>query len=1415
MQIYNDKKKRVGVLKDFANRSITSTLDTGDKELAFEYPADGPMVEELREECYIRTKTDEFVLKAVERGEKKNKYTATLNVEDLEGAVFPGGFETVELTITDALNFAFKDTGWKVGTCEITKRRTIRIEESTTAWAVLQQSLSTYRCECKIDSLTKTVNIYEQVGEDKGCYFMDGLNLRKLTLKSDTYDFYTRIYPIGKDGLTPFEALNVPYIENHQYSEKVKSYVWKDERYTRTTSLIEDATAKIAEMSRPYKAFTADVVDLAKRSKKYKNILSYGIGDTITLIAKKNRVKEKQRIVKITEYPEHPEKNTVEISNARKTFAEIQKSEAELSKTEAIDVSNTVTKKILENGYYTKTEVESCIAATEKKITLSVGETYITKETYADGITEVKKDATAKAEKAEAAAKADTTNRLKSYSTTEEMKAAIELVAEGITSTVSKTYVTQAIYEKGIEDAKTDATTKANAAAADAKADTTNRLKSYSTTLEMESKIQQAADAITSTVSKTYVTLEEYDTGIEDAKNDATTKANAAAADAKADTTARLKSYSTTTEMKTAIQQAADSITSTVSSTYVTKADYDTGITDAKNDATTKANAAAKDAKADTASKLKSYSTTTQMNTAIKQAADSITSTVSKTYVTQTTYEGGIADAKADATTKANAAEAAAKADTTARLKSYSTTTEMNSAIEQAANSITLKVSEKYTEKTVYENGIANAKADATTKANAAEAAAKADTANQLKSYSTTKEMNAAIKLATDAIELTIDNKIESIQVGGRNLVKNSYKLDGQWSAAGGFVGSTKVVEDTDALSAYHIETSCTTAGSGPHYPVFSKKSNRVGKTYTWSFWAKCSVEKTGSVGQECGGQKKITVTTEWKKFSHTWKYTDGQYSSFTFYLGFKVGEVLYIRDFKIEEGTEATSWSPAPEDIDASVAAVDGKFASYSTTTEMNTAIKQAADSITSTVSKTYVTQTTYEGGIADAKADATTKANNALSSAKSDATTKANAAEKNAKNDTANKLKSYSTTTEMNTAIKQAADSITSTVSKTYVTQTTYEGGIADAKADATTKANNALSSAKSDATTKANAAEKNAKNDTANKLKSYSTTTQMNTAIKQSADAINLEVEKKTDSDTVKSLISQAADSIRLKAAKISWSSTYSSMTEAGKLTCTSADITGDVTTKQAWNKTYKITELKQGVLKGYMGDTQTGLLDMSAWYTDELRHTALKGFDWLHLQAGITAIVEVSDGSFEVQSDKTKIYGATSVSVVGDDITCSASSSVTVKSDKGTATIKGKLVQIWGDTTKMYNLPHVTSGGHVVFGSDGQTLSYLASSSKRYKDHVAEITEEEARKILEIKPVWFRYKDGYLTEKDPLNGEQIPGFYAEDVEEAMPVIAWKNENGQTENWDERKLLPFMLFLIQELYRRTEKNESHAGN
>lgn len=70
----------------------------------------------------------------------------------------------------------------------------------------------------------------------------------------------------------------------------------------------------------------------------------------------------------------------------------------------------------------------------------------------------------------------------------------------------------------------------------------------------------------------------------------------------------------------------------------------------------------------------------------------------------------------------------------------------------------------------------------------------------------------------------------------------------------------------------------------------------------------------------------------------------------------------------------------------------------------------------------------------------------------AKNDATEKADAAESNAKVDTDEKLKSYSTTTEMQSAIKLVSESITSTVSKTYVTNTTYTTGIQEVKNDAT---------------------------------------------------------------------------------------------------------------------------------------------------------------------------------------------------------------------------------------------------------------------------------------------------------------------------------------------------------------------------
>lgn len=547
MQIFNDKKQRVGILKGFKDRKIVKTLNSGDRELSFKYPSDGEKVDQLKEEYYIRTKDDEYVIRKKKTGVQFNEYTAQLNVEELEGAVFPYGFESKEQTIRACLEFAFEGTGWKVGVCQITKKRTINKDEETNAWDVLQDCLSTYRVECKIRSLEKTIDIYEQLGTDRGRYFIEGLNLKKLTVTSDTYDFYTRLIPLGKDGIG-IEWLGKPYLENYQYSSKIKTYVWSDERYTNTTSLIEDGIAKLEEMSKPYVAYKADVIDLARQSKKYSSVFDFDIGDTVWMISKSTKTKEKQRIVKLTEYPESPQSNTVELSNATKTFAEVQQEATDQAKSEAIKIANSSAKKVLEDGYYTKTEVETHITASKEEIELGVSKTYETK-TIVDQKIKSANDLT--------------DEKLTEYSTTEQMQAAINLKAEEIDLEVSKVYETKTSVTEKIKSVN-DLTDE--------------KLTLYSTTEEMNAAIKVQAEAIDLSVSKTYETKTTVTEKIKSANELAQSAADTAEENANDETDKKLKEYSTTKEMKAAIKLQADSITTEVNK-KVNNSEFGTKIT--------------------------------------------------------------------------------------------------------------------------------------------------------------------------------------------------------------------------------------------------------------------------------------------------------------------------------------------------------------------------------------------------------------------------------------------------------------------------------------------------------------------------------------------------------------------------------------------------------------------------------------------------------------------------------------------------------------------------------------------------------------------------------------------------------------------------------------------------------------------
>jgi len=112
-------------------------------------------------------------------------------------------------------------------------------------------------------------------------------------------------------------------------------------------------------------------------------------------------------------------------------------------------------------------------------------------------------------------------------------------------------------------------------------------------------------------------------------------------------------------------------------------------------------------------------------------------------------------------------------------------------------------------------------------------------------------------------------------------------------------------------------------------------------------------------------------------------------------------------------------------------------------------------------------------------------------------------------AKTNTTNALKSYYTKTEVDNKITVSEEGITASVSKTYVTQSTYETGISNAQSTAISTA----------------------KTNTTNALKSYSTTTEMNAAIKLKTDAITTEVNKKVGTSDLGTLIEQNYSHVKI--------------------------------------------------------------------------------------------------------------------------------------------------------------------------------------------------------------------------------------------------------------------------------------------
>ena len=101
---------------------------------------------------------------------------------------------------------------------------------------------------------------------------------------------------------------------------------------------------------------------------------------------------------------------------------------------------------------------------------------------------------------------------------------------------------------------------------------------------------------------------------------------------------------------------------------------------------------------------------------------------------------------------------------------------------------------------------------------------------------------------------------------------------------------------------------------------------------------------------------------------------------------------------------------------------------------------------------------------------------------------------------------------------------------------------------------------------------------------------------------------------------------------------------------------------------------------------------------------------------------------------------------------------------------------------------------------------ECVSLTQTSTRKVKKNIKDLSDVEAKKLLDLNPVKYDFKNEEL-------GKNRVGFIAEDVEVILPEVVTKDSEGEPNGIDYTELIPYLTKLIQEhdneINRLKEKN------
>ena len=313
LKVYNSNQNFLTLLDaNLKDIYTVDTLETGQRTLYFKAPCLEEYLDYLVEENYVETDDYSYVIKEINI--ENNKYIevyCSANIEAIKGTVFLH-FDCFDKNLEQGYSYCLSGTDWTVAYHSNDRTRITYQEPNINAYEMIHRIAEDYGQEVWFDTKNKQVHIYTQIGQNLGVFYSNELRLKQLKKHSNTYDYATVLIPFGKDGLTITNVNNgLNYLENFTYTNKYIQKIWIDETIEVPEILKKEATNYLNEIAQPRASYKLLVSELGD---------NVSIGDEIILVDRLKKIKQTQRVLKLTRYPKAPEKSSLEISNLTSNF---------------------------------------------------------------------------------------------------------------------------------------------------------------------------------------------------------------------------------------------------------------------------------------------------------------------------------------------------------------------------------------------------------------------------------------------------------------------------------------------------------------------------------------------------------------------------------------------------------------------------------------------------------------------------------------------------------------------------------------------------------------------------------------------------------------------------------------------------------------------------------------------------------------------------------------------------------------------------------------------------------------------------------------------------------------------------------------------------------------------------------------